>query len=188
MTRLVLGSGSTIRRRMLANAGFHFEVIPARVDEVLPQDAAPEDLASALALVKAHEVLARHPDALVIGSDQLLVLPDGGLAGKTDTLDDARARIRELSGRTHGLVSAAAIVSRDVEIVVADRADITFRMLGDDEIEHYLDMNEWRGSAGSYLVESRGVHLIERVDGDFFTVLGMPLLDVVRELRALGRE
>ncbi len=182
MMRLVLASGSPVRRHLLASAGFRFEVIPARVDEVLPQDAHP----AALALVKAREVWGRHPDALVVGADQVLVLPDGTLAGKTDTREAARARITELSGHTHALVSAAAVVSGDVELVLADRAEIQFRSLTKEVVELYLDQGEWAGSAGSYLVESRGIHLMESVVGDHSTVLGLPMLPLVKALRGLG--
>lgn len=186
MMDLVLASGSPVRRKLLANAGFTFRVVRARVDEVLPEDMPPEEAAVALALAKAHEVHARNPGALVIGSDQVLVLPDGTAAGKTDTREEARARIRELAGRTHALVSAAVVVGDRIEEAVADRAEIVFRPLSDPEIDRYLDWHEWEGTAGSYIFESRGIHLVDRLDGDYFTVLGLPLMPLVAALRDLG--
>ena len=183
---LLLASGSPVRRRLLAGAGYAFQVIPAQVDEVLVEGVPPAEAAAVLALCKAHDVLARHPGSTVIGADQVLVLPDGTLAGKTESRESARRRIAELSGRTHLLVTAAAVVSADHEDVVADAASVTFRVLALDEVDRYLDVDEWWGTAGSYLLESRGIHLVERVDGDTFTVLGLPLLGLVSVLGRRG--
>ncbi|MEW5853058.1 MAG: Maf family protein [Myxococcota bacterium] len=186
MTSLILASGSPVRRKLLAAAGYAFRVVRPQVDEVLPDDGDAVEVAAALALEKARSVLTGEPDATVIGADQVLLLPNGALAGKTDTREEARARIIELSGRTHRLISVAAVVTATTEELVADVAEIRFRALGGAEVERYLDLGEWRGTAGSYLVESRGIHLMEHVVGDHFTVLGLPLLPVVGVLRGLG--
>ena len=186
MRPLVLASGSPIRRRMLANAGLAFEVVPARVDEVLPDDTHAEDAAVALALLKAHEVHSRRRDAVVMGSDQVLELPDGTLGGKTATLPEARARLRELSGKWHAFVCAAAVVADGMETVVVERAEVLFHALSDNEIERVLSWQEWQGSAGSYRYESKGINLVAQLRGDFFTVLGLPLHSLLASLRAHG--
>jgi septum formation protein len=186
MSPLVLASGSPVRRRLLACAGFNFEVVPAQVEEVLPPDASPAEVAAALALCKAHDVHARRPGAHVVGADQVLLLPQGALAGKTPDLPAARARLRELSGKTHKLVSAAAVVGPGVEELVAGEANVTFRSLSHDEMERCLTWGEWHGTAGSYLYEARGIHLVERVDGDAWVVLGLPLVPLCKLLRRLG--
>jgi septum formation protein len=183
---LLLASGSPVRRRLLAQAGYAFRVVPARVEEVLVEDIPPAEAAAALALCKAHDVLGRHPGAHVIGADQVLVLPGGSVAGKTATREAARARIRELAGRVHTLVTAAAVVSSTAEDVVTDQALVRFRPLSKDQVERYLDLEEWWGTAGSYLLESRGIHLVDSVQGDLFTVLGLPLFPLVPVLERHG--
>ncbi|MBI5496995.1 MAG: septum formation protein Maf [Deltaproteobacteria bacterium] len=183
---LVLASGSPIRRALLAQAGYAFEVLPADIAEPQPHNVPPAELAAALALAKAHAVAAQRPGAVVVGADQVLLLPDGTAAGKPWDRAAARAQLRALAGRRHALVSAAAVVADGAEELVVDRVDLTLRALSDAELERVLDWDEWRGNAGSYRMESRGVHLVDTLQGDHFTVLGLPLLGLVGVLRRLG--
>lgn len=185
MARLILASGSAIRRTLLERAGLPVQVVPAAIDEVLPADAAATDLAGVLALAKARAVAAEHPGVVVIGADQVLIL-DGRPLAKSATLAAARRRLRELSGRWHAFVSAAAVVSHQGEEVVAQQVGVRFRRLSSTVIERYLATGEWRGCVGCYQVENLGAHLIEEIDGDLNAVLGLPLYPLLGALARCG--
>ncbi|MBY9063196.1 Maf family protein [Sphingomonas yunnanensis] len=187
---LILASQSASRTAMLSAAGVPFTAEPAYADEAALKaamaGARPRDLADALAELKALKVSARHPGALVLGSDSLAVLDDGSVLDKPTSREEARDHLRRMSGRHHDLVSAAVIAEggRPVWRVV-DAARIVVRPLSDSFIETYLDA-EWpaiAGCVGCYRIEGPGVQLFAKVSGSQFTVLGMPLLPVLDYLR-----
>ena len=193
MTRLILASQSASRRVMLDAAGVAYEAMPAYVDEdavkAAMAGAKPRDLADALAELKALKVSSLQPDALVLGSDSLVALADGTLLDKPRDLADAAAHLRAMSRGRHDIVSAAVLAQggraewRHVEV-----AKLHVRPLSDDFIERYLD-TEWpaiAGCVGCFRIEGPGVQLFDRILGDHFTVLGMPLLPVLGQLRTLG--
>ncbi|HXT08706.1 MAG TPA: Maf family protein [Roseiarcus sp.] len=188
--RLALASGSATRRRLLAAAGLPFEVVAAAVDErrleaAMP-DAAPDELALALARAKA--LSANAPAALAIGADQVLSL-DGALFHKCATREEALRSLSALSGRTHRLTSAFAL-ARDGEVLACgvDTAEMTMRALDAAALALYLDVAgpEALGSVGVYQWEGLGAHLFERVAGDHSTILGLPMLKLLAALRGLG--
>lgn len=189
---LVLASGSAARRAMLDQVGVEFDVMPANVDEARLKsefaDKAPGEVATALAEAKALAVSRLRPEALVLGSDQILEL-DGVLMDKARDVEGARTRLQRLRGRTHSLHSAAAL-ARGGKVIWSDvdRADLTMRACSDEFFERYLAAEgpELLGSVGCYRLEGPGAQLFERVEGDFFTVLGLPLWAVLAELRQLG--
>lgn len=192
MTSLVLASGSVARRQLLENAGYRFDVVKADVDERALEraspDLAPLDLALHLATAKALDVSQKWPDAIVIGADQLLVL-DGECFHKSSTLADAHSALARLSGRTHRLLSAAVLIRGGTVLArVDDHADLTMRSLKSDDITAYLNRvgESVLGSVGCYHLEGYGVHLFDRIDGDHFTIMGLPLLPVLAHLRDLG--
>lgn len=193
MTQLILASQSASRRAMLDAAGVAYEAVPAHVDEDAVKaamvGAKPRDLADALAELKAIKVSASHPDALVLGSDSLVALGNGTILDKPSSRAEAAAHLRALSGGRHDIVSAAVLaqggraVWRHVEV-----AKLHVRPLSNDFIETYLDA-EWpaiAGCVGCFRIEGPGVQLFDRILGDHFTVLGMPLLPVLGQLRVLG--
>jgi septum formation protein len=186
---LVLASQSKARQTLLANAGIAFESEPAEIDERAIQAAsrlvAPGDIASLLAREKAGFVSARRPDHYVIGADQTLALGARIFekpAGRTQAADQLRA----LAGHRHELHAAVA-VARDGKILFEHVAvaRMTMRQLGDTEIDAYL--NEAgaaiTSSVGAYQLEGLGVHLFEKIEGDHFTILGLPLLPLLAFLR-----
>lgn len=189
---LILASASAARRAMLGQLGVEFVSEAPDVDEaaikarMAGQPAA--DVAAALAAAKAVTVSQRRPGTLVLGSDQILEL-DGELMDKAEDLAGARARLRRLRGRSHTLHSAAAL-ARDGQVVWSglDRAEMHMRPYTDDFLERYLaaEGDQLLGSVGCYRLEGPGAQLFERVEGDFFTVLGLPLWLVLGELRRLG--
>ncbi len=191
--KLVLASQSASRRAMLEAAGVPFEAQPAHVDEAAAKLAlagqGPRDLADALAELKALKVSQRAPQALVLGSDSLVVLEDGAILDKPESREQAAEHLSRMSGRRHEIVSAAVIAEggRPVWRHV-DRAKLFMRPLSDAFIHAYLDA-EWpaiAGCVGCFRIEGPGVQLFSRIEGSQFTVLGMPLLPLLSFLRERG--
>jgi septum formation protein len=187
---LVLASQSRARQALLANAGIAFEAIPADIDERAIQQAsrlsAPADIALLLARRKALSVSSGQPGKLVAGADQILAL-GMRLFSKPANRAQAAEQLRALAGASHELHSAVA-VARDGEILfeAATIARMTMRQLGAAEIEAYLDQagEAVTTSVGAYQLEGLGVHLFERIEGDHFTILGLPLLQLLAFLRS----
>ncbi len=190
---LVLASQSASRRAMLSAAGVAFDATFAGVDEdaakVALRHLAPRDLADALAELKAVKVSARMPGHLVLGSDSMVVLDDGTILDKPVDRADAAAHLRAMSGKRHDLWSAAVIAENAQPIWRhVDRAKMHVRPLSDAFIETYLDA-EWpaiAGCVGCYRIEGPGAQLFTKIEGSQFTVLGMPLLNVLDFLRVRG--
>lgn len=192
---LILASGSAARRQMLVNAGLAFTVVTADVDEAEIRDRlagqgerAPQRVAAALAAAKAEAVSVRHPGQIVIGADQVLAL-GSEIINKSPTFDEARATLVRLRARTHVLYSAVAMAEGGKTVWSGEEAaHMTMRAFADAFLERYLAAagEDILKSVGCYHYEGLGVHLFERVDGDHFTILGMPLLPLLGELRRRG--
>ena len=190
--RLVLASKSAARRAMLEGAGVPFSVEVADVDEAAgkaahdPADAA--GLAEELARVKALAVSRRDPEAWVLGADQTLAF-EGGLVSKAGSAAEARDRLWSMRGRTHRLHSGAAL-ARNGQVVWSgfDTAAMRVRAFSEDFLDAYLaaEGEALLACVGSYRLEGMGAQLFEAVNGDYFTVLGMPLWPVLAELRRAG--
>jgi septum formation protein len=192
--RFVLASASATRRQMLEQAGLRIEVDPARVDEdevkrALKAEQVPvERAAEALAELKTLRISARHADALVIGADQMLE-SDGVWFDKPADRAGAAAQLRALRGRTHLLVSSAVVALGGARLWHAtEKARLTMRNFSDAFLDTYLDEvgDAALHAVGGYQLEGRGVQLFSRVEGDFFTILGLPLLPLLDFLRARG--
>lgn len=189
MNRLILASKSASRRAMLDAAGVSYEAVPANVDERAIEisliNAEPPEVAKALSVAKAAEVAKAHGDALVLGSDSLIVV-EGKRFDKPKSRDDAAAHLAFFSGRTIELHSAAALVRGEACVWShMDCAKLKVRELSAEFIDHYLAI-EWPEigyTVGCFRIEAMGVQLFESIEGDQFTVLGMPLLPVLGALR-----
>jgi septum formation protein len=187
---LILASQSRARQMLLANAGIDFEAIPADVDERAVQKdsglSAPGEIASLLARAKALFVSSQRPGRYVVAADQTLALGQR-LFSKPASRDQALEQLRALAGNSHELHSAVA-AARDGKILFADVsvARMTVRRLGEGEIAAYLDQagQAVTASVGAYQLEGLGVHLFDRVEGDHFTILGLPLLSLLAFLRS----
>lgn len=194
MRPIVLASTSPIRATLLRNAGLQLATHAARVDEgaikaaLLAEGASPRDIADTLAEMKAERVALRHPDALVIGADQVLEF-DGQAFGKPADTSELRHQLLALRGNTHRLLSAAVVFEdgRPVWRHVA-QARLTMRQFSDDWLNGYLDRNgaHLLDSVGGYKLESEGVRLFSQIEGDYFTVLGLPLLPLLDWLAVRG--
>lgn len=190
---IVLASGSTARRKLLAAAGLTVKLEPHGIDERALERSlsqpTPRRVAAALAAAKAVAVSRRLPDATVIGADQTLDLDARTLSKPADRAAAAR-QLRALSGRTHTLHAAFAIASGGRVLAQQTRsARLTMRKLGRTEIDAYLDAagDAATASVGAYQLEGLGIRLFERIDGDYFTILGLPMLPLLATLRKLGR-
>lgn len=194
MARFILASASPTRVEMLRAAGLDFTAVPAPVDEraieapLIAEGAAPKDIAVALAEAKALAVSRGQGDAIVIGADQTLDL-DGRLWAKPASLAEARDQIGALAGRTHLLHSAvAAARAGKVTWRHRDRARLAMRALSAKEIADYLAEvgDAALMSVGAYQIEGPGIRLFEAIEGDHFTILGLPLLPLLAYLRSEG--
>jgi septum formation protein len=183
--RLLLASTSPARRVLLDGLGIPYTAEAPGVEEDLLAGTPVEDAVRMLALRKARAVAARHPDALVLGADQLAEV-DGRALGKPGTREEARAQLGSLLGRSHRLLTAVALVGGGDEQLEVDVVTLRFFPVSPEELERYLDTGEWQGCAGGYRIEGRGQALVEALHGDRTSVQGLPMLPVVRMLRARG--
>ena len=191
---IILASGSEIRASLLRNAGLSFETVLARVDEdaikagLLAEAAPPRDIADALAEAKAMKVGARNPGALVIGCDQVLDF-DGTILSKPRDIDEARSQLQAMRGRRHSLLSAAVLCHQGRPVWRhVGQVRLTMRAFSDRYLDAYLDRN-WdslRHAVGGYKLEEEGVRLFSRIEGDYFNVLGLPLIEILGYLTASG--
>ena len=194
VTQIILASGSEIRQSLLRKAGVPFEVCVARVDEetlkssLIAEAAKPRDIADALAEMKARKVAQKFPGALVLGCDQVLAF-DGGILSKPESPDHARDQLRSMRGKMHQLLSAAVIyengepVWRHVGVVRLHMRDFS-----DAYLDGYLERN-WdrvRFCVGAYMLEEEGVRLFSRIEGGYFTVLGLPMIELLNYLTLRG--
>ena len=191
---IILASGSQHRRMLLRNAGLEFSAQKPDIDEraveaaLAGSGATPEDVAAVLAEAKAVAVSERHPDALVIGSDQTLSLGDE-LFHKPADMEAARRQLLRLSGRTHQLSSSVTLAAEGGAVWRHTAvAHMTMRELDPASVGRYLsDVGEAvLGSVGCYQIEGQGIRLFEKIEGDFFTIIGLPLLPLFAALRDKG--
>lgn len=192
---LILASGSATRRTLLQRAGLTFDVDVPDLDEdamreaMGPEDSLdPSDVAEVLARGKAEAVSERNPDAFVVGGDQVLSL-DGRIYGKPKSMEEARARLLDFSGKTHRLHTAVVIAAKGETVWAhVDVPALTMRPLTPQFVGRYLAAagDGVLGSVGAYQIESLGIQLFEKIDGDFFSILGLPLLPLLEALRRDG--
>jgi septum formation protein len=183
--RVVLASASPRRRDLLHLIGIAHDVRPANIDETMRPREAPRRYAERLAREKASAVATRDPDLITIGADTVVVINRKVLGKPVDAADAARM-LRMLSGREHTVITAVA-VSRGRKLRSAvEEVRVKFRRLRDDEIEAYIAMGEPMDKAGAYGIQGYGATIVERVEGDYFAVMGLPLVRLVGLMRDVG--
>ena len=191
---LILASASVSRRQMLQNAGLDFTIETSGVDEdevklsLAAEKAAPRDIAETLAELKAKRVSTRHPEAMVIGADSTLAC-NGRLFDKPPTIEAARRQLQALAGQTHELHSSVVVARGGVRLWHCnEHARLTMRPLSDVFLDAYLARagSAVTTSVGAYQLEGVGAHLFTRVEGDYFTILGLPLLPLLSFLAGHG--
>ena len=189
---IILASASLARGAILAQAGIRFHQRPSMVNEAeehkrFASSTAPMEVAMALARLKAENVLKMEPEAIVIGADQVLAI-GGELMQKPHSRDEARSQLLKLRGQTHQLHSAAVLLYKDHAAIFSDTATMTVRDFRDEFLDWYLETagEGVISSVGAYHIEGLGIHLFSEVKGDYFTILGLPILPLLEALRKLS--
>jgi len=186
---LILASGSPRRRELLSLLNLPFEVKVSDADESVPDEWSPERIVQELALRKAQAVIAEGvpQDAIVIGSDTIVVL-DGVVLGKPTDESDAKRMLKALSGHTHQVYTGLACIQGSGERELSDfsQAGVTMRSIAESEIEAYVAGGEPMDKAGSYAVQGLGAVFVERIEGDYHTIVGLPIASLYRMLGQFG--
>ncbi|HYV72626.1 MAG TPA: Maf family protein [Candidatus Binatia bacterium] len=183
---IILASASPRRAGLLRNADIAFTVEPAHVPEQPLPDEVPLQYAQRLAREKALAVFSRHPDSVVLGADTIVVADEHLLEKPLDHADAARM-LRLLSGRSHQVITGVCLVAPEFEEIAAEITDVRFGTLSDDEIASYIATGEPMDKAGAYAIQGIASRWVERIDGCYFNVVGLPLPLVYRMLRELER-
>ena len=183
--RVILASQSPRRRELLSLVGIAHDVRPADIDESYLTGEPPRDHAERLARGKEEVIAAREPDAVVIGSDTIVVV-DGDVLGKPTDENDAVRMLARLAGRSHTVVTAVAVAWRGETRSAVEEVEVTFHPLSRAEIDAYIATREPMDKAGAYGIQGYGATIVARVDGDYFAVMGLPLQRLIRLLDSLG--
>ncbi|WKW12802.1 Maf family protein [Pseudogemmatithrix spongiicola] len=176
--RVILASQSPRRRELLALVGIDHEVLPADINEDVRAGEQAVPYTERLAREKAAAIAARHPEAYVIAADTTVVV-DGDILGKPVDQADARAMVKRLSGRSHTVCTGIAVAHGGRIESAVEQVDVTFRALSDAEIAAYVETGEPMDKAGAYGIQGWGATIVERVDGDYFSVMGLGLRRLV---------
>jgi septum formation protein len=182
---VVLASQSPRRRELLSLIGVPHTVRPANIDEAYLPGEKPRAHCERLAREKATTVALQQPDALVIGSDTIVVV-DGDVLGKPRDEAHAAEMLSRLSGRSHVVMTAVAVQWRGVEVSAVEEVDVTFHRLTPQDIRAYIATREPMDKAGAYGIQGYGATIVQRVEGDYFAVMGLPLQRVVLLMAELG--
>ncbi|MDN4072727.1 Maf family protein [Fictibacillus terranigra] len=185
MKRLILASSSPRRKELLSMNLLSYEVIPSTIQEVMDPSLSPEELVCSLARQKAEDVFRLHKEHVVIGADTVVV-NNGTVMGKPAGRKEAVAALRSLSGRTHTVYTGVCILSEGKERLFSVSTDVTFWELSEAEVENYVNSGEPFDKAGSYGIQGLGARLVQSIAGDFYSVVGLPVSRVVRELESFG--
>ena len=182
--RLILASGSPRRRELLDKFGINYEILPAQGEESAPPELTPGERVKALAVQKAEEVAQRlnDPAAVILAADTLVEL-DGEVLGKPGTADRAQAMLRALSGREHRVWSGVCIREGEKVFAESECTSVHFRALSDAEIHAYIATGEPLDKAGAYGYQGLASLFVERIEGDFFNVMGLPVCRMGQMLR-----
>jgi len=183
---MILASKSPRRREILETLGFKFEVVTPEIEEISDKEGVLEQIMD-IALKKAAAVSEKYTSEFVVSADTVVVIDDMVL-GKPGSRDEAREMLQKLSGNTHEVITAYALKNRDrdIEMVKAVVTEVRFRKLDSQTIEWYLESGEPMDKAGAYGIQGKGAILVEKIMGDFFSVMGFPISDFVNNLKKLG--
>ena len=184
---IILASTSPRRRELLALLGIEFDIIPPTCDEVVSPDVAPSEQAKQFALDKAESVAIQHPQNLVLGSDTVIEI-DGALLGKPEDLKEAETMLQQLRGRCHQVHTGLALIQKSTNLLVAlvETAKVWIKLFNEDELKNYLATEESLGKAGAYSIQGEGAKLIEKIEGDYPTIVGLPLWRTAQLLDGQG--
>ncbi|MDD5050918.1 MAG: Maf family protein [Candidatus Pacebacteria bacterium] len=187
MKKIILASGSPRRKEILGRLGIPFEVVPSDFQEFIDPKISPRELAEKLAIGKAKAVAFKYPDAIIIGADTVVAL-DGEAMGKPSTPEEAIAMLNRLSGKTHSVFTGFTVMSTKTGKSVSDvcESKVTFKTLSPAEIEKYVLSGEPMQMAGAYAIQSGAKDFVEKYEGDYNNIVGLPLVLVRNALKIFG--
>ena len=187
MRKIILASSSKWRKEILTKTGLPFEIVESGFEEDMTLSLAPKKLVTLFAREKARAVAKHYPDAIVIGADTVLVF-EGKILGKPKTKAEATATLKRWSGKRGVALTGLAIidVKRKREVIRTVETKIFFRDLSGSEIAAYVQTGEPLTAAGSFTITSKGAAFVRRIEGDFYNIAGLPLADLMEELKAFG--
>lgn len=185
--KIILASQSPQRKKILEELEIDFEIIPSQFEEIVPENANPYILAKEFALEKARDVARNYPNRWVLGVDTIVVADDGEILIKPVDADDARRILKILSGRKQVVVSGIAFVKDDYEIAREDRTEVFFKKLTDIEIENWIKSGLWKGRSGGFQIDGKGGFFVEKIIGDFYNVVGLPVFTLGKMLKTIRK-
>ncbi len=187
MRKIVLASASPRRKELLEQIGLEFEVDPSNCEEVMQNDIEPHEMARSLSLQKAEEVAEKHPDAIIIAADTFIVAGDK-LMGKAHSEAEAREMLAELNGKSHSVITGFTVMDTFESKVVSKSVEtkVWFRKLTNKEIDGYVKSGEPLEKAGAYAIQGMGSVIVERIEGDYSNVVGLPLASLAETLKEFG--
>lgn len=182
MKKIILASKSPRRKELLEKCGIEFECMPMNIDESLNEGDTLEEKIRILSQRKASACLAAYPDAVVIGSDTIVTV-DEKILGKPKNREEAKEMLRELSGRTHRVITGLCIIGSARTYTDVSVSEVTFAPLSEEEIDAYTESGECDDKAGSYAIQGLGGKFITHISGDYYAIMGLPLNLVYEELK-----
>lgn len=184
---IILASKSSRRAKLLEDAGIEFTVVPSEINEEVDSKLKPQELVSLLSLQKALDVQKRRPNDTIIGADTVVIF-ENEIFGKPKDEEDAFRMLKMLSGETHQVITGVTILKKDVKKVIISEALVTMKKYSDLEIREYIQTKEPMDKTGSYDIQGEGGKLVDHFKGDFFTIVGLPLKDVLEVLKSLDNK
>ncbi len=184
MKEIILASASPRRKELLEQLHIPFSVSPSIVEEKIEGIATPADIVMLLALQKANDIAQKHKNAVVIGADTIVTY-DGKILGKPHTEKEAHSMLRLLSGNIHEVYTGVAIVCDEEQLTFYERTEVTFYELTDEEIYDYIESGEPMDKAGAYGIQGLGAEFVKKINGDYFSVVGLPIARLKRHLKSI---
>lgn len=181
--KYILASASPRRKELLKYIIENFECIPADIEETFPENISVFEAPEYLALKKAEYIAQENRDKIIIGSDTAVII-NGEMLGKPKDENDAKNMLTKLSGKVHTVVTGCAVIYNDKKISFTDKTDVEFYPLSEKEIESYIATREPMDKAGAYGIQGKGSILIKGINGDFFSVMGLPVAALYRKLKS----
>ena len=182
MKKIILASQSPRRKELLEKCGYEFEIDAADIDETIDQGRDLDEEIKRLSFLKAECVLKRHPDCIVIGSDTIVAV-DGNVLGKPADREEACAMLRQLSGRTHHVITGLTILSSQKRFTGVSVSEVTFCELTEEEVRKYADTGEPLDKAGAYAIQGIASRYIADIKGDYYAIMGLPVCMVYEEMK-----
>ncbi|CAI8960746.1 MULTISPECIES: Maf family protein [Bacillus] len=187
MKKLILASGSPRRKELLELAGVPFEIVVSEIEETIGAYSSPADIVMSLALQKASAVVEHHEDSVVLGADTIVTY-ESRILGKPKDEAEAKEILQLLSGKTHEVYTGVALISKEKTVTFYERTEVMFWELTEEEIDAYIATKEPLDKAGSYGIQGKGSIFVQHIQGDYYSVVGLPIARLVRELKQFDND